>query len=259
MFRIRVSDIPSIFGCFGEDFQQRVIQSIKLGKDPNFKKTNFTKEENVFVDVLKNVDVHKMNDILNNKDTLQIVKDYNELPEKIQEQIKCIENKNDTIIEKHKQINSLLEGQGYITEGRQNLISNVNVDKDLKEKVYMERGNKNEKNGLTLFSQTINKPIREGNWSDFIKTNIDNTIELRGKLDGMIDDDIIVEHKERTSEKTHQIGKKEEYQLLGYCLLYDKHKGYIVSTFNHSQIYKYYIFDEQVLEMFREKLIYYFK
>jgi hypothetical protein len=255
MLRIRVSDIPSIFGCFGQEYQQQVIECIKNGKDPNFKKTDFTKEENIFVDVLKNVNVNQMNEILNNKETLNVIKDYNELPKEIVEKIEHVNKSNDTVLNKHKEINKILESNGYINERRQNMISNVNIDKDLKEKVYMERGNKYEKNGLLMFSKMINKNIRQGTWNDFIKTNIDNTIELRGKLDGIIDDDIVVEHKERTSEKTHQIGKKEEYQLLGYCLLYDKHKGYIVSTYNNSQIYRYYEFNEETLSMFREKLI----
>jgi len=258
MFRVRVSDIPSIFGCFGEEYQQKVIQYIQNGKDPNFKKTDFTKEENTFVDVLKNVNVNDMNDILNNKKELTMVKDYNELPQDVLEKVNEINTKSDTIVNKHKMINKLLESNGYISERRKQMISNVNVDKDLIGKVYMERGNKYEKQGLSLFSETINKKIRPANWNDYILSIIqdgDKKIELRGKFDGIIDNDIIVEHKERTSEKTHQIGKKEEYQLLGYCLLYDLHKGYIVSTYNCEQIYKYYEFNEETLSMFREKLI----
>ena len=57
-------------------------------------------------------------------------------------------------------------------------------------------------------------------------------IKIGGRVDGISEDDMIIEAKNRMKESTVRRNEYDLYQLMGYIYLTDKHRGKLVQKFN---------------------------
>lgn len=113
-------------------------------------------------------------------------------------------------------------------------------------------GTKKEAEGLDKFAEIFS--------SSHIQTTIkpkvmkiNNNFLLYGVLDGMMDDDIVIEHKARTKRLFYadfhtEIYNYEYIQIQSYLFLYNKEQAYLVETLGNDVNYKTVFYDKDFLD-----------
>ena len=127
-------------------------------------------------------------------------------------------------------------------------ILNKCLEKDIKQDLQMKRGNIKEDKNLdkTQIKQniTINKR-NEQMYEKRLYSNDDNNykVVLRGKVDGM-NDEYVVETKNRTKRLFNMIPDYEKVQLNAYMFLVEKEKALHIECYNEDQNSVEYDFDK---------------
>ena len=93
-------------------------------------------------------------------------------------------------------------------------------------------------------------------------------IKIGGRVDGITDDEMIIEAKNRTKESTVRRNEYDLYQLMGYIYLTDKTRGKLVQKFNdkiwdsdepNSKEWGIVTLDERWTEFYENKLLTFFE
>lgn len=133
------------------------------------------------------------------------------------------------------------------------------LEGNIKQDVQMRRGNIKENRNLDKTQILRNIVIGERNskmYNRVIYKNKDLNYEivLRGKVDGM-NDEYVVETKNRTKRLFHMIPGYEKVQLTAYMFMTNKAKSLHIECYNDEQNQVEYDFDERFWEDCCEKII----
>lgn len=111
------------------------------------------------------------------------------------------------------------------------------VKKHIKSRFSTVHGTKNEKSALELYSENTNQNAQK--YNTIITTKIDESICLRGKIDGVIKDshgniEKIIEIKNRTKKLFYTVRMYEMIQIQAYMHMLKIHKSDLVEHYKGS-------------------------
>lgn len=123
------------------------------------------------------------------------------------------------------------------------------LEKSVKQDLRMRRGNIKEDNNLDKTEKQCNIVITDRNskmYSKVLYIDPGNRFQIiiRGKVDGM-NEEYIVETKNRTKRLFNMIPNYEKVQLNAYMFMTDKRKSLHIECYNNEQNQKEYDFDEK--------------
>lgn len=151
-----------------------------------------------------------------------------------------------------EKVNEVIKNMPIITKCLEN-----NIKQDLR----MRRGNLKEDNNLDKIEDKRNIVINNRNTQMYEKVlyNIeDHQVVIRGKIDGM-NEEYIVETKNRTKRLFNMIPEYEKVQLNAYMFLTDKTKSLHIEHFNDNSNEKEYEFDKLFWEDCIDKIMVFIK
>ena len=122
------------------------------------------------------------------------------------------------------------------------------------------RGNHNESKALNRTEQINHLRIKKRNnqlYSKILYTDDSCTIILQGKIDGMIDDDTVVETKNRSRRLFYTIPTYEQVQLEAYLYLTDTGKALHIENYDEMTREQYYYHNESFWSECKETIINY--
>ena len=127
-------------------------------------------------------------------------------------------------------------------------VLNKCLEGSVKQDLRMERGNIKEDNNLNKTEKKSNIVITDRNsqiYEKLLYTDPENAFQviLRGKIDGM-NDEYVVETKNRTKRLFHKIPDYEKVQLNAYMFMTDKTKSLHIECYNEDQNSVEYDFDK---------------
>ena len=127
-------------------------------------------------------------------------------------------------------------------------ILNKCLEGSVKQDLRMKRGNIKEDNNLDKTEKKSNIVITDRNSQMYEKLlykdpNGNYQVILRGKVDGM-NDEYVVETKNRTKRLFNMIPNYEKVQLNAYMFMTDKRKSLHIECYNNEQNQKEYDYDE---------------
>jgi hypothetical protein len=133
------------------------------------------------------------------------------------------------------------------------------LEKSVKQDLRMRRGNIKEDNNLDKTEKQCNIVITDRNsqmYSKVLYIDPDNKfrIIIRGKVDGM-NEEYIVETKNRTKRLFNMIPNYEKVQLNAYMFMTGKMKSLHIECYNNEQNQKEYNFDEELWSKITNNII----
>ena len=136
---------------------------------------------------------------------------------------------------------------------KKSLANNINQD------LRMKRGNIKENQNLNKTEKKFNINIGSRNtkmYEKILHTDLEKnyTVYLRGKVDGM-NQDCVVETKNRTNRLFNHIPNYEKIQLNCYMFLTDKERAIHIECYNHTQNSVDYDFDHELWDECSEKIV----
>lgn len=203
---------------------------------------------------------------------------FNETVEQLQKSHQFVLETEKTDLEKIQQMNKNKKlnldndlkkclGSGDTTDmlrKRQELLKKVNQNNDLnkKEKDEIKKsvvnatntnfGTKNESNVITIYRQQTGKVVNTP--SKFVKKMIYKYVNnetqetcnwyLGGKIDGITEDDIVIEVKNRMYKLFYTMRNYEKPQIQSYLKILDKNKGHLVECLKRKTVTKVNVIEE---------------
>ena len=149
----------------------------------------------------------------------------------------------------HKQLDSILQS---LPVTKKILSSSAYSD------LIKKRGNVNEKKSLDTSEKKNKIKITERNdvlYQKCLFKNDNCTIILQGKIDGMLNNDTVVESKNRARRLFYKIPNYEKVQLEAYLYLTETEKALHIENFNETTNESYYYHNENFWNECKEKII----
>ena len=155
--------------------------------------------------------------------------------------VKTLQNKyikpavsNNTEAGSHEVLQSILTASPAI---------NKLLGKSLYKDLIKSKGNKNESKSLNKHEKVINTRITGRNntlYKKHLYSDDKYKIIIQGKIDGMINNDTVVESKNRSKRLFHKIPEYEKVQLEAYLFLTNTDRALHIENYNDHSVETYY-------------------
>lgn len=174
-----------------------------------------------------------------------------QIEDMIKQQVSKSLNENISEDESKKKVNDVLKTMPVL---------NKCLEKSVEQDLRMKRGNIKENSNLNKTQNKQNIIIDKRNSQIYekviyIDTEKEFSIIIRGKCDGEVNEEYIVETKNRRNKLFNSIPDYEKVQLNAYMFITDKEKSLHIECYNEEQNSTEYHFDKFFWDDCSEKLI----